>query len=648
MAGSDPRRSSRARTSQSQSQISSTTSSTSGRGERSTRYFNKAVSPQKSSSSGSLSSEAPDETSTADDSFGTRRRTRGQQEERDRANNKSEQVEMAHGDDDAQDEDEAVRCICGYEDYPGPPPFDEDSKHGLKDGMDIDPIFATDVTDDAAGFFVQCDICKVWQHGACVGIMTEESSPDEYFCEECRKEFHKIFTASNGQRYSHYLPLKRPSRTTSRSASLNKDGTRSPPKDKPEGRNGRGTATSSASKRRSTMNSRGADYDEAEALRRAIEASKEDAAPEQPETTTRRTKRGRSDSEEKPESKRQRTSSRSASPSLDKHTEDSDDAGATTRNGAKSRSRGGAAGRTLRTEKTSEREERERQRAEAANKRKGRAERRRADGTEAATLTKASEADMDTDSDPSDEAPLAARAAVNKTPATATPIAATTTATTTTTTTTVTPTVPEEAVEEEEQPPAVPDPPPASEPTPEDPPAAATPTAKVGQKRSHKKKGRNQYTRDDNEPSPARSQSGEAPAEVPPPPTKPSKAEEKATGHGKHGKNKGGMSSKITMTDMKRRAAALLDFISRTQVELAGESPSDDDKTNGNSVAPPEKSSLATSVGVTGVNGSTPAIVTSATSSEGQLEKDFKELSCVEMMDSLTRRLVKWQQEYTV
>ncbi|KAH7628629.1 hypothetical protein B0T09DRAFT_344269 [Sordaria sp. MPI-SDFR-AT-0083] len=435
------------------------------------------------------------------------------------------------------------------------------------------------------------------------------------------------------QRYSHYLPLKRPSRTTSRSASLNKDDTRSPPKDKPEGRNGRGTTTSSASKRRSTMNSRGADYDEAEALRRAIEASKEEAAPEQTEPTTRRTKRGRSDSEEKLESKRQRTSSRSASPSLDKTTEDSDDAGTTTRNGTKSRSRGGAAGRTLRTEKTNEREERERQRAEAANKRKGRAERRRAD-----------------DSDPSDELPLAARAAVNKTPVTATPVVTTTATTTATTTTTATPTAAEETVEQEEQPPAVSEPPPASQTTPEDPPAAATPTTtKMDKKRSHKKKGRNQYTRDDNEPSPARSQSGEAPAEIPPPPPppppKPSKAEEKATGHGKHGKNKGGMNSKITMTDMKRRAAALLDFISRTQVELAGESPSDDDKTNGNSVALPEKPVLAPS-GPNEVNGSTPAAV--MTSADGQLERDFKELSCVEMMDSLTRRLVKWQQEYTV
>jgi hypothetical protein len=28
--------------------------------------------------------------------------------------------------------------------------------------------------------------------------MTEESSPDEYFCEKCRKDFHKIHKASNG------------------------------------------------------------------------------------------------------------------------------------------------------------------------------------------------------------------------------------------------------------------------------------------------------------------------------------------------------------------------------------------------------------------------------------------------------------------
>lgn len=45
------------------------------------------------------------------------------------------------------------------------------------------------------------------------------------------------------------------------------------------------------------MNSRDAAYDD-ELLRRVIEASKEDAAPETAENTSRRGKRSRSDSEE--------------------------------------------------------------------------------------------------------------------------------------------------------------------------------------------------------------------------------------------------------------------------------------------------------------------------------------------------------------
>ena len=46
------------------------------------------------------------------------------------------------------------------------------------------------------------------------------------------------------------------------------------------------------------MNSRDAAYDEEEELRRAIEASKEEASSEPAEASTKRTKRGRSDSEE--------------------------------------------------------------------------------------------------------------------------------------------------------------------------------------------------------------------------------------------------------------------------------------------------------------------------------------------------------------
>lgn len=94
--------------------------------------------------------------------------------------------------------------------------------------------------------------------------------------------------------YSQYLPMKRQSRHSSRATSLNKDGTRSPVKEKDT--RGRAASANHASKRRSTMNSREAGYDEAEALRRAIEASKEDSLEH--DGVVRRPKRGRSDSEE--------------------------------------------------------------------------------------------------------------------------------------------------------------------------------------------------------------------------------------------------------------------------------------------------------------------------------------------------------------
>lgn len=98
---------------------------------------------------------------------------------------------MVLGSEDLQDEeeDEAVRCICGSEDYPGPPPAD---------APEADYFLAHELTDDVTGFFVQCDICKVWQHGACVGIFSAEASPDEYFCEQCRKEYHRILIAPDG------------------------------------------------------------------------------------------------------------------------------------------------------------------------------------------------------------------------------------------------------------------------------------------------------------------------------------------------------------------------------------------------------------------------------------------------------------------
>ncbi len=278
----------------------------------------------------------------------------------------------------------------------------------------------------------------------------------------------------------------------------------------------------------------------------------------------------------------------------------------------------------------SEKEERERQRIETANKRKGRADRRRADGKGLSINLDLSSADTNPDSDPSDEVPLAARAATNKTTQTSGALTAVTL-------------VAAEVV----RPPATADPPPTSNPVPDTPPTISLQAKAADKKRSHKKKGRNQYTRDrdaHDDESPARSQSRDI-----------QKDEHGALGSGKAGagegvgkanpKARGGMSSKITMNDMKRRATALLDFISRTQVDLAGESIAEamaetaTSSTDGSSVAASDKQQQQQQNGV-GDPSAVPVIVGP--------EREFKDLGCMEMMDSLTRRLVKWQQHYAV
>jgi hypothetical protein len=102
--------------------------------------------------------------------------------------------------DQGVDDDGIVRCICGLEEVPkellNPDGDDSIDEEGRLVKAEL-PITA-EVAEDLAGFFLQCDTCQVWQHGACVGIMAESMSPDEYYCEECRKDLHKVHTRSNG------------------------------------------------------------------------------------------------------------------------------------------------------------------------------------------------------------------------------------------------------------------------------------------------------------------------------------------------------------------------------------------------------------------------------------------------------------------
>ena len=34
----------------------------------------------------------------------------------------------------------------------------------------------------------QCEECKAWQHGVCMGYADAELVPQHYFCEQCRPE----------------------------------------------------------------------------------------------------------------------------------------------------------------------------------------------------------------------------------------------------------------------------------------------------------------------------------------------------------------------------------------------------------------------------------------------------------------------------
>lgn len=101
-------------------------------------------------------------------------------------------------DDDAVaeegDDEEITRCLCRRQEYPGAPiPLQEANKnYSPKDAQ------AAGSPELAGDMFIQCDGCKVWQHGGCVGIMNESMSPEEYFCEECRKDLHKVFTSARG------------------------------------------------------------------------------------------------------------------------------------------------------------------------------------------------------------------------------------------------------------------------------------------------------------------------------------------------------------------------------------------------------------------------------------------------------------------
>lgn len=95
----------------------------------------------------------------------------------------------SHSDSDAQpdgdESSEVTRCICGHQELQ---PQSNSSK--------ADP-----------DFFIQCDMCHVWQHGFCVGILDDQQAPELYYCEKCRPDFHVVVVRPSGKT-SKYSPVE--------------------------------------------------------------------------------------------------------------------------------------------------------------------------------------------------------------------------------------------------------------------------------------------------------------------------------------------------------------------------------------------------------------------------------------------------------
>lgn len=289
-----------------------------------------------------------------------------------------------------------------------------------------------------------------------------------------------------------------------------------------------------------------------------------------------------------PEVKRQRTSS--SSPSNSPAVESEDDNSKASAPKQKPR---GAAARSQR-EKELRDKERERERAEAANRRKGRAERRKGDGTMIVCST-SYRADNAAESEPPEATPaedpsMAASAS--------------------------------ESVPPENS---------SADPKP-------APAPKKGgrppQKR-HSRLGRNQYSKD--APTPATN--GASPAANDDGPNSPHISSANGAGNGhdssdgttgnKQAKTKNWRLQKLSWHDIRRPAGAMQNYIAQRQVEMAG-----------------ERSALAAAI-------QEPAPTTNGdlNPSEPKADEDeivvFKGLSTLQMMDHLSRDLVHWQRLIT-
>lgn len=192
------------------------------------------------------------------------------------------------------------------------------------------------------------------------------------------------------------------------------------------------------------------------------------------------------------------------------------------------------------------------------------------------------------------------------------------------------------------------------------PPVAPPPLEHQPPKTSHKKTGRppakksrmgrNQYTKDRDLPL----HGDITTSNLSPVPSNSSQNADSSTPHlngnghtelngmGKPSKPRPHNANKTTMNEMKRRVAGILHFISNTQVEIAGTEPTSTTKTSTSTNTPPDTNGeIHNRSDISGKD-----VNTALKDLEGIDEEAFAALSSLDMMEVLTRRLIKWQAEY--
>lgn len=102
-----------------------------------------------------------------------------------------------------------VKQDVPHENSPDGSPEPQDTEGGDEEGETRCICKELDPPDDS-GLYIQCEQCGSWQHGYCVGISDgEDSYLEKYWCEQCKPELHRLYTVdSAGTLRSLYQPIQ--------------------------------------------------------------------------------------------------------------------------------------------------------------------------------------------------------------------------------------------------------------------------------------------------------------------------------------------------------------------------------------------------------------------------------------------------------